>query len=244
MSPDKQPSRRNTSSVSSQTLLQQQEFMERASHDVKSLLTSMKAYVQLLERELLKTRQKKALLYASKIDGQVNKVTKLMSSIVDVFRIKAGKLELSKEDFSLTQLLNEVIGQMQAIAKQNISFNPTTKNIMITADKTRFMQAVRNILHNAILFSPESSAIQVVAQTKSNSTTIYIEDFGKGIPDEKMQIIFDPFLQSRSGNSLGLGTGVFIASSIIHAHGGEFTIESRAEKGTKVWIRLPNRYRQ
>lgn len=230
--------------------MEEQAFLAQASHDIKSLLTSVKAYAQLLQRQLSKTNDDKAMLYAEKIDGQINKVTKMMSDLVDVYRIKAGKLELYKEKLDIDQFIADIIEQMQTTTTTHTLTIKGKTGISVAFDKMRMSQALGNVVHNAIIYSPKNTKILIRIQQAADGVLVLVEDEGKGIPKEKIPSLFDPFLHERSHGMPGLGAGVFIASSIVKAHGGELTIEGSAfvektstgkevGKGTRVKITLP-----
>lgn len=221
------------------TAIQEQEFIAQVSHDMKSSLTSVKAYVQLLQRQLLSAQDQKALLYTEKINSQINKVVRMMSDFVDVYRIKAGKLELYKEPYAIDQLMLEIVESMQMTTTTHTISLQGNSSVLLSLDKARFMQAIRNVLHNAIKFSPEQSSIIVTIQKDVQTLSLTVKDFGSGISEEDLQTVFDPFLNQRVKGSPGVGSGLFIASSIVQAHSGELSIESKIGKGTKVFIRLP-----
>jgi len=210
--------------------MEEQAFIAQASHDIKSLLTSVKAYVQLLQRQLSKTQDDKAMLYTEKIDGQINKITRMMSDLVDVYRIKAGKMELYKEPLDIDQFLSEIIEQMQMTTTTHTISLKGKASVSLAFDKIRFSQALGNVLHNAIVYSPENTNISVSIQKETESIVVLVKDFGVGIAEEKISTLFDPFLQGRTQGKPGLGAGVFIASSIVQAQGGEMTIKSEVGK--------------
>lgn len=219
--------------------MEEHAFMAQASHDIKSLLTSVKAYVQLLQRQLSKTQNEKAMLYAGKIEWQIDRVTKMLSDLVDIYRIKAGKLELYKECWDIDQCISEIVEQMQITTTTHTISLEGKAMVSVAFDKTRVSQAVRNIVHNAIMYSPGNTEIFVRIRKTADEVIVLVEDKGKGITEEKISSIFDPFLNEGPQGVPGLGAGLFIASSIIKAHGGEISIQSEEGKGTSISIKLP-----
>jgi two-component system, chemotaxis family, sensor kinase Cph1 len=216
------------------------EFMSIASHELKTPITSLKASLQLVERMV----DKDELLLpvaplVEKAVKQVNKLTDIVNELMDVTRIQAGRLELSKTDFILMDMIEEC--QEQCIAENNnrvvnLMGNP---DLIIRADRNRLEQVVSNLLTNAFKYSPDNDSVLIkFEKTDNNKIRVEVTDNGIGIPEDKISNIFDRFyrVESTSKNFSGIGLGLYISSEIIKRHQGEIGVESTLGKGSTFWF--------
>lgn len=216
-------------------------FFAVASHDLKSLLTSIKAYAQLLQKRFIRSGDTKSYNFLYRLDGQVDKLTLLIIDLLDLSRIKAGKLQLMKEVFDLNLLVQEIVTDMQLTTTQTLSVQgKITKNV--SADKGRLTQVIINFISNAIKYAPESKKIMVELQQKQNEAIVKVRDFGKGISQKDQKRIFELFYQSaqkKQSQEGGLGIGLFIAKAIIVRHKGKIGVKSVLRKGSTFFFHIP-----
>jgi len=217
---------------------QRDEFISIASHELKTPLTSIKAFNQLLARTNDLDRVKS---YLQKVDISTTKLERLINDLLDVSKINAGKLQFNKSVFNLNELLQECCENLQlSVTTHQIIFNET-EHIDIYADRFRMEQVIDNLLSNAVKYSPNANVVNVTFRIEQESIIIAVEDHGIGIDSWELEKLFDRYYRSDNAAERfgGLGLGLFISSEIIKAHQGTFWIESALGVGTTVYIRIP-----
>jgi PAS domain S-box-containing protein len=215
------------------------EFIGLASHELKTPLTSITGYLQIIKR--LKTDEI-SQKFVEKSIQQVKKLTSLVNELLDVSKIEAGQLQLAIENFDIKPV---VAGAIELIQHSNnnydISLNTDIDSLMITGDPHRIEQVLVNLLTNAIKYSPGANKIEVSLARVGNKVNIGIKDFGIGIAADKLTKIFSRFyrIEGVSPNISGLGIGLYLSHEIITRHKGKLWAESEPGKGSTFWISLP-----
>lgn len=221
---------------------QKDAFIGIASHELKTPLTSLKVYTQVLKRKFQRETDTKTTAHLHKMDVQIDKISSLISALLDVTQIQSGKLEYHPTTFDMNELLEEVIEEMKMITTSHtFRFQKSGKN-EITADRDRIHQVLINLLSNAVKYSPASDTIVVSKTVSKTKMKISVQDFGVGIPAEKISYVFDRFFRAESNGAYpGLGLGLYIASEIIKRHEGAITVNSAVGKGSTFTFTLPLR---
>ena len=218
------------------------EFMSIASHELKTPITSLKASLQLVERMVEKDDTLEPIApFVQKASKQVNKLTDIIHDLLDVTRIQAGKLELNKTDFNLTDVIKECADQCQAEDNGHHIKIDADRVLMVYADRNRLDQVINNFLINAIKYSPEHNLVNIRAEKLQNGAVkVSVTDFGIGIADDKIENIFDRFyrVENTSKNYSGIGLGLYISSEIIKRHDGQIGVESALDKGSTFWFTI------
>jgi PAS domain S-box-containing protein len=215
------------------------DFISLASHELKTPITSLKMYVQLLERQFKESGYES---YFKKIDDQLNKLTALIGDLLNVSKLQHGKLEFHKESFALNEVVTEAIEIMQGISQKHTIIVEGDINKKVLADRYRIYQVLTNLLTNAIKYSPKARKVLVKLQTEKNHVKLSVQDFGIGISPQHQQKIFEQFYRVSTPEEKtypGLGMGLFIAKEIIQNHGGTIWVESKKGKGSKFTFTLP-----
>lgn len=221
---------------------QKDNFISIASHELKTPVTSMKAYTHLLQRHPLITNDKDAISMLTKMDEQMNRLTELVSSFMNVYKIQTGKLRLKKQLFNLEELIEEVVGNFQYTINTHVVERTDTTKVKVYADKARINQVLVNIISNAIKYSPDANKVKVSLKQDKGKATISVQDFGMGIPKNEEHKIFERFFRAKGkkeGSIPGLGLGLFISDEIVKQHGGEIWAKSIEHKGTTFYFTLP-----
>jgi signal transduction histidine kinase len=217
------------------------EFFSIASHELKTPVTSLKAYTQLLLMDVSSAdEQHKNML--ERMDMQINKLTALINDLLDTSKLENGHLVYNKENFILKDLVSEVIADTKPTSLgHGIILNAKT-DAKVYADRDRIGQVVSNFLANAIKYAPDSTKIIVELNRKDDVVICTVQDFGKGIIVEEQDKIFERFYRI-SGNNLntfpGLGLGLFICKEIIENHNGKIGVMSEKDKGSTFYFELP-----
>jgi signal transduction histidine kinase len=214
------------------------EFIGIASHELKTPLTTVKGYIEMLKMMEDEAPKKQFVESAFK---NVLKLEDLVKDLLDVSKIESGQLQLEKEKFDVSLLVDETIASAQMIsATHKIVREGEKKEEIICGDRKRIEQVLINLLSNAVKYSPGEKEVIVSLQKNEKELIIKITDFGIGIPEEEHELIFDRFYRTK-GSSVhisGFGLGLYICRDIIRRHGGKIWIESKA-KGTVFNFSLP-----
>jgi PAS domain S-box-containing protein len=216
------------------------EFMGAASHELKTPLTSLKAYIQLLDRTLNEGKVSQAILYLHRTQSYADRLNNLIEQLLDTTRIQAGKLQLNLTQFDLDELINETVeGVQHTVTHKIVKQGGITR--LITADKPRMEQVLTNLLTNAVKYSPKADKVIITVGEQENAAIISVQDFGVGIPKEKQQRIFERFYRAEEHSTQfhGLGIGLYITSEIVKEHGGVLKVESEEGKGSTFSLALP-----
>jgi PAS domain S-box-containing protein len=219
---------------------QKDEFIAVASHELKTPLTSIKVYTELLHQMLVSNNDMESASLAAKMDSQVDKLTRLIKEMLDVSRIAGKTLLLNKEDFDINDLIKEVAEDTQ----------PTTKTLLIKAlaptglisgDRERLRQVLVNLISNGIKYSPEADRILISSEREGGFIKVSVLDFGIGIPENIHGRIFERFFRASDPENTfpGIGLGLYISAEIIKRHKGKIWFNSKLGKGSTFWFSLP-----
>jgi PAS domain S-box-containing protein len=215
------------------------EFMSIASHELKTPITTMKASLQILQKIQLDPR---AESFVNKATKQVGRLSVLVSDLLDVSSLQAGKMQFYNELFSLNDLLNDTVEQMQQSQNTHGILLQGDTGISVYADRSRMEQVINNLLSNAIKYSPGCDKVIVDVKNEESKVKVLVTDFGIGIPDDKITNVFDRFYRVDESirNFSGLGLGLYISSEIMHRHNGEIGVYRNADApGSTFWFSLP-----
>ena len=220
---------------------QKDEFLSITSHELKTPLTSIKGYNQILERILSDQKIDQALVYMNKIDVHTDKLSQLISDLLDVSRIQGGKLEYHWDFLSFDNLIKESLENVQQTTRTHNILMQGETNEMVYGDKLRLEQVLTNLLTNAVKYSPESDKVIINVIKNKEYVLLSVKDFGVGIPIEKVSHIFERFyrIEETSTRFSGLGIGLYISAEIIRRHNGSIWAESDYGKGSTFYVSLP-----
>ena len=214
------------------------EFIALASHELKTPLTTVKGYLQVLEKRIAEPMNK---LFLEKSLNQVNKLNTLVEELLNMSRIEAGKLEFRYEAFDLRHMLEEIsqtfvysTGQHELITELGQT------EVMVKADAPRIEQAVLNLLSNAIKYSPHANSVYLKLIIKDDKAVVSVKDEGIGLTPQQQKKVFSRFYRAESTKGInGLGLGLYLTKQIIDAHKGEIWVESAEGKGSEFSFSLP-----
>lgn len=224
-------------------------FIKMASHELKTPVTSIKGYIQLLlsmykdfteDRQGFSTQAVQTSL--TTIDRQIVKLDRLMSELLDLSKIDSGKLELNMQKFDLGNVVTETVEDIQQTTTHEIIVKKNS-DCKVIGDKSRISQVMHNLLANAIKYSPKINSIEVkIFQPSNNSVAVSISDHGIGIDKKHHEKIFERFyrVEGKSEQTYpGFGIGLFIANQIIQRHKGKFSLQSEKGRGSIFTFTLP-----
>jgi PAS domain S-box-containing protein len=220
---------------------QKDEFIGIASHELKTPVTSIKAYAQLLQRQLARSGERASADLVAKMDTQLNRLTELIHDLLDVTRIDSGELQFNLESFDIDQVLDDVVAEIRPTAVGHQLMRVGRANAQVRGDRERTGQVLTNLLTNAIKYSPDSDSVIIHAAADGDEITIGVQDFGVGIAPEDQPHVFDRFYRAgpERDTFAGLGLGLFISAEIIRRQHGRIWVESALGKGSTFRFTLP-----
>lgn len=231
-----------TTDITKQKLLEQEksDFISMAAHELKTPITSMKIFIELIHRDLVGSSNPKSLNFALRIKEQTNRLAELVNDLLDVSRIETGKLQLRKEDIDLGELLKESVENLQATTSHTIEIK-NLQTIQVNADKYRIYQILVNLIANAVKYSPNKKKIIVSMKKTDDNVVVSVKDYGIGIDKDKQSKIFNRLYQISDTNIKsypGLGMGLYISKEIIERHNGRIWVKSEHGKGSTFYFSL------
>jgi two-component system sensor histidine kinase/response regulator len=217
------------------------EFISIASHELKTPLTSVKGYMQLLERNLDRGDIATVKRHLEKAQIQMEKLNDLIADLLDISKIESGKLKFNKKFFDINVMLDSVI---EIIHQSNPDFEILKKGSVekeIYADEARIEQVVINFLTNAIKYSPGTTEVHINLERIGEHIYLGVRDFGIGIDPEMQAHVFDKFyrVEETAIHFQGLGIGLYISAEIIRRHSGEIGVKSQSGEGSEFYFSIP-----
>ena len=218
--------------------MQKEDFVQITSHELKTPVTSIKGFTQVLKKKHYKEQREQDLIIIERIESQSEKLVKLIEDLLDVTRIKNGDLPYNFSSVDITQHISEIITAYEAI-KPDYSFELFSSGpLFVYADRGRIGQVVTNLLNNAIKYSPGKTRLEIRIDDENEKVRVAVRDFGAGVPKDQQEKIFDRFYRIPDEAAKGLGIGLYISSEIIRKHGGEIGVSSEPGNGSEFWFRL------
>jgi PAS domain S-box-containing protein len=222
------------------------EFISTVSHELRTPLTSLRASLGLISSGSLDKRPEKQKQMLEVAIGNCDRLVRLVNDILDFDRVEKGGMPLHREVLQAGDILRRAADvEHEAALKANITFRFEVKaGITVNVDLERILQVLAELVSNAIKFSPPQTIIKLGAQPSGdNEVCIVVEDQGRGIPQEKLDMIFERFQQGDASDSRalgGTGLGLAICRRIIQQHGGRIWAESEPGKGSRFLFTLPS----
>ncbi|HLZ32142.1 MAG TPA: ATP-binding protein [Chloroflexota bacterium] len=219
------------------------EFLLIAAHELRTPITSLRGYAQLMRRSLdagdVEPRSLRRALEV--VDQQSGKLARLVSLLLDFSAIQAGVLELRFEEVDLSPLVRQGVATARSGAPQHTIAVDTPETLVLSIDPHRLQQVLNNLLDNAIRFSPDGGSIEVgLTRPDALSACLEIRDHGLGVLPEHRPHLFDRFYRAHSdSHTSGLGLGLHIARHIIEQHGGTIEVVAPPSGGSRFIVRLP-----
>ena len=221
----------------------QQSFVADASHELRTPLAIVRADAEVLLRSPARTVEDNRDLVED-IIGVTDNLSTLVTDMLTLTRLDAGRLSMEKSEFDARELLDEVAEQTRRLLDGralNVAVHGRA-GIGVVADRDRVRQVLRILLDNALRRTPDGGTIALVARFDRGRACLAVRDTGSGIAPEHLAHVFERFYradQDRSRADGGVGLGLAIARAIVEANGGRLQIQSRVDRGTTVTVELP-----
>jgi len=217
-------------------------FINMASHELKTPVTSLIGFTQVLQRRFTKRADEESLRFLGIMNTQLGKLTKLINDLLDISKMQQGKLDYREDLFDLDGLVQEVVENLQATTSTHELLIQESTAVQIYGDRDRIEQVLINLLSNAIKYSPRANTAFIRVSKDSQNAIVSVQDFGIGIVPAHHQQIFEQFYQVTDSDDetyAGLGIGLYICAEIIQRHHGHIAVESRKSHGSTFSFTLP-----
>jgi PAS domain S-box-containing protein len=222
--------------------LRRSKFIGMVSHELKTPLTALKVYVQMLNNWAKKQKDNFTIGALSKVEKQVKKMLNMINSLLNLSGAEAGKIHLNKLEFMLDELIAEVIEETVFITAAHNIVMTACEKIRINADRDKIEQVLVNLLSNAVKYSDNPAPIEIGCVLKEDMVEVNITDQGLGIAPEDIENLFLPHyrVQRKETEKIsGFGIGLYLCAEIINRHNGKIWVESEPGKGSTFKFTLP-----
>ena len=220
---------------------QRTDFLGVVGHELKTPVTSARAFAEVLENRFRKAGDERTATLLDKIRAQMDKLTNLIADLLDVTKIEAGKLQFHEDFFAFDSLVDDILEEVQRTTTHTLERKGTT-SATVYGDRERIGQVITNLLTNAIKYSPNASRVVVTTLSSEQEVTLCVQDFGIGIAGDKLPHVFERFYRetgAREDTFAGLGLGLYVTSEIISRQGGRIWVESEKDQGSTFCFALP-----
>ncbi|HEY2580365.1 MAG TPA: ATP-binding protein [Mucilaginibacter sp.] len=222
--------------------IRKNDFIAMASHELKTPLTSIKAYLQLLTKKLANSEDDFTHTALLKANIQVNKMTNLIHGFLDLSKLEPGKFHLKLKDFDINKLIEDSIAEINHTGHDHIIEFERVKRLTVQADREKIGQVINNFLSNAIKYSDKGSKVTVSCRRTKGYVKVLVSDEGIGIKPKEQSKLFQRFYRvenEKMKNISGFGIGLYLASEIIQGHKGKIGVKSEEGKGATFYFILP-----
>jgi two-component system, chemotaxis family, CheB/CheR fusion protein len=219
---------------------QKDDFISMASHELKTPVTAIKSFSELLEESLEETSNSGNVALLRKLNRQVDRLIALMQNLLDSSNLSQGRIKLYPETFDINEAINDHLQILKAVTeghhlKLNLASVP-----LIHADRERILQVINNFVANAAKYSPENSEIVITTEDQLHQAYVAVKDEGIGITDEAKQFVFERYYRGdHPAGKKGFGLGLYICSEIIKQHYGTIGLSSSPGQGSTFYFTLP-----
>ncbi|MCC6287412.1 MAG: PAS domain S-box protein [Chitinophagaceae bacterium] len=222
-------------------LKQKDEFIGIASHELKTPVTSMLVYADIVQEALKESGNYEQAELLGRLSNQIDRLSSLINHLLDTTKISEGRLKLEIEPVDINTLIRQRMEEIGRTTRHGFKFEEHSLPVVMV-DKERMGQVLTNLLSNAIKYSPNTSVITIKSQQVHDYIEVSVEDHGYGISEEDQQKIFDRFYRvtaNKMDSFPGMGLGLYITAQIIHQHGGTLQVKSILGQGSIFSFRLP-----
>lgn len=220
--------------------LRKNDFIGMVSHELKTPLTAINGFVQVLQRKAKKDQDNYAMIALEKTHSQIRKMTTMINGFLNVSRLESGKLLIEKINFNLNELLKETIEETYiSQSSHQIILNPTCE-ININADRDKIGNVISNLISNGIKYSDNGTRIEITCIMRDTEVEIQIKDEGIGIKPDDIDKLFERYYRVQGNHTIsGFGIGLYLSAEIIERHNGKIWAESEEGKGSVFHFTLP-----
>lgn len=221
-----------------------QEFFSNASHELKTPITSVRGYAELLENGMA-TNENQKKEFLARIKKETENMTNLINDILMISRLETKEVEVTISLVRISPLVKEICSSLEPLAKEcQVTMEINSRPLVMKANTEQLRELLSNLITNAIKYNKQGGKVKVTITSEGDFIVIIVEDTGVGIPEEAKLRVFERFYRVDKGRSKkmgGTGLGLSIVKHIVHYYNGSIEMESQVGKGTKFTVRLPNK---
>jgi signal transduction histidine kinase len=220
-----------------------EQFINMITHDMRTPLSSVRGYFQLLEAKAYEGKAEAHKISAERASRNISEVIKLISDLLDIHKLKSDNFELNKTSSAIADVVDKAVSSIAELASaKDLDIRIQRTNVLVKFDTDLIGRVIVNILSNACKFAPSLSKIDISVRELNGFVQVSISDQGRGIALEMQEKIFESFGQAsaddfKQGSSSGLGLA--ICKKIVEAHGGSIGVTSEPGEGSTFWFTLP-----
>lgn len=217
-------------------------FLSMVSHELKTPVTSIKGYTQLLQKHFQRSDEKQSLHFLAKMNYQLDKLVDLINEMLNISQLDLGMLNLRPKIFDLVEVAREELENQQATTATHRLQLKGVEKLTITGDRDRIGQVIHHLVSNAIKYSPGRKQVLIEISCSEQTATLHVQDFGIGIAEEHFSQLFERFYrvdEPLEQTFPGLGIGLYLAHKIIQRHQGHIWVESQRGQGSTFSFSLP-----
>lgn len=218
------------------------DFISMVSHELKTPLTLIKGYNQLLKEDVETATHPTAMSFLMQTEKQINKMIGLTESFLNVSMLESGKISLNKTLFDMDDLIKQVHSESLASGQTHNIHCATKEGSIVEADFNKISQVLHNFISNAVKYSKPGSAILIDCEQLDKQVKVTVKDTGMGINKQDVPFVFERFyrVQNPQINAIsGFGIGLYLSQEIIERHNGKIGVESVPDEGSSFWFSIP-----
>ncbi|WP_448697439.1 ATP-binding protein [Mucilaginibacter sp. AW1-3] len=219
------------------------DFIGMVSHELKTPLTSLKAYAQMLNLKAKKDNDAFAANSLNKIEIQINKMATMINGFLNLSRLESSKIYLNKQPFDLCELVDEIISETLLVTSSHtINLQHANQPVMVNADRDKIGHVISNLLSNAVKYSPRGKSIDVKCEATADVVEVSVKDDGMGIKPKDIERLFERYYRVETKdteNISGFGIGLYLSAEIVKRHDGKIWVESESGIGSTFKFTLP-----
>ncbi len=216
-----------------------------AAHELKNPLTTLLGYGQLLERRAERgaTMSEPDRQAVCTMVTQGVRLKQMVDVLLDAAAIESGQIQLHRSSIDLNELVARIVDQIAVtVTKHDVLYHAPSQPLVVYGDEVRLEQVVRNLIQNAIKYSPDGGPVMIELDAEHRHAQLAVQDRGVGVPAEAIPTLFDRFSRVRTTstrNIEGLGLGLYVVKEIVERHGGSISVSSTPDEGSRFVVKLP-----
>lgn len=216
------------------------DFIGMVSHELKTPLTSLNGYIQILQMMAKKTEQSSMSGALDKAHKQIKKMTSMINGFLNISRLESGKITLNKSNFRLDELLTSLVEEAALLDGTHQFTYDSVCEIEIFADEDKIANVISNLLSNAVKYSPLHKDVLINCILVDNMAQISIKDQGMGIEAKDIARLFERYYRVKNNTNIsGFGIGLYLSAEIVERHNGKIWVESELDKGATFYFAIP-----
>lgn len=221
------------------------EFVEISSHQLRSPLSIIKWYVEILLKNKKGNLNEKQVEFLSIIDDANSRMLSIVGDLLNLSNLESGKVNVSRERFNLVKSIERVMQDNRVYARLKdveVFFDSNRKNVFVLGDPDKILIALENIINNSIKYTANGGEVRIYIKSEDDQFICQIKDNGMGIKEEDRQGMFQKFYRAKNSKKIGItgtGLGLYVSKALVEQMGGKIWFDSQEGKGTSFFISLP-----